>query len=109
MTAGDAQQHLPSFLPVQQIARHRHREDEDLGVPQRTQDGDGIGGQVGQGGREEGIARALYRFTVEDAQHGADSESYHHGPAGGVEEVLRQQDEWIETAQKELEDGNGQS
>ena len=88
MTAGDAQQHLPSFLPVQQIARHRHREDEDLGVPQRTQDGDGIAGQVGQRGGEEGIARTLYRVSVEDAQHGADGETYHHGPAGHAEEAF---------------------
>ena len=44
-----------------------------------------------------------------NAKDTSDADKFSEWIKGGVEEVLRQQDEWIETAQKELEDGNGQS
>ena len=45
-------------------------------------------------------------FNAKDA---SDADTFSEWVKGGVEDVLRQQDEWIETARKELEDGNGQS
>ncbi|MBQ3747112.1 MAG: PD-(D/E)XK nuclease family protein [Kiritimatiellae bacterium] len=44
-----------------------------------------------------------------NAKDTSDVDKFSEWIKAGVDEVLQQQDGWIETAQKELEDGNGQS
>ena len=46
---------------------------------------------------------------VFNAKDSSDADKFSEWVKAGVEEVLQQQGAWIETAQKELEDGNGQS